>query len=180
LTRFRRLTEREEFHGHVISVVVGQFADPDGGEFEREIVRHPGAVSIVPIVEEGTAALLVRQYRAAVDRSLLEVPAGKRDVDGEAPDVTARRELVEEVGMRAGRLEKLAELYMTPGFSDEHMTVYMALDLEPTPNSLQGPEETHMTVEQVALEDVPDLIGRGEIADAKTIIGLLLARDALT
>jgi 8-oxo-dGDP phosphatase len=93
--------------------------------------------------------------------------------------VTARRELVEEVGMRAGRLEKLAELYMTPGFSDEHMTVYMALDLEPTASSLQGPEETHMTVEQVALEDVPDLIGRGEIADAKTIIGLLLARDAL-
>lgn len=176
---FRKLTEREAFHGHVISVVVADFEGPDGDRFEREIVRHPGAVSVVPIIDDGTSAILVRQYRAAIERDVLEIPAGKRDVDGEAPDVTARRELEEEIGMRCGRLEQLAQLHMTPGFSDEHMTIYLALDLEPCPTDLQGPEETHMTLHHVALDDVPDLIASGEIADAKTIIGLLLAREAL-
>ncbi len=179
MTRFRKLAEREEFRGHVISVAVARFASPDGEQFEREIVRHPGAVSVVPVVEEGTAAVLVRQYRAAVERELLEIPAGKRDVAGEGPEQTARRELEEEIGMRAGRLERLAQLYMTPGFSDEEMTIYMALDLEACATSVQGPEETHMTVERVALDDVPDLIAAGTITDAKTIIGLLLAREAL-
>jgi ADP-ribose pyrophosphatase len=179
LTRFRKLTEREAFRGHVISVVVGGFEAPDGEAFEREIVRHPGAVSVVPIVDDGSAAILVRQYRSPVDRDLLEIPAGKRDVAGEDTEVTARRELVEEIGRRAGRLELLAELYMTPGFSDEHMTIYMGLDLEPVPSSLQGPEERHMTLEQISLDDVPSLIAAGTIYDAKTIIGLLLAREAL-
>ena len=164
----------------MISVVVGEFAAPDGEIFQREIVRHPGAVSVVPIVDDGAGALLVRQYRSAVDRALLEIPAGKRDVEGEAPETTARRELIEEIGMRPGRLEKLVELFMTPGFSDEYMTIFMALDLEPTASAVQGPEETHMTIEQVALDDVGDLIAAGEIADAKTIIGLLTARDALS
>jgi ADP-ribose pyrophosphatase len=179
LTRFRKLTEREEFRGHVISVVVGEFESPDGQVFEREIVRHPGAVSVVPVIEEGTAALLVRQYRAPVDRELLEIPAGKRDVSGEPVELTARRELEEEIGMRPGRLEKLVELFMTPGFSDEVMTIFMALDLEPTATSVQGIEESHMTIERIALDDVPDLIGSGAIADSKTIIGLLMAREAL-
>ena len=164
----------------MISVVVGEFAAPDGEVFEREVVRHPGAVGVVPVVGDGAAALLVRQYRAAVDRELLEIPAGKRDIAGEMPEATARRELIEEIGMRAGRIEKLVELFMTPGFSDEHMTIFAAFDLEPTASATEGPEETHMTIEQVALDDVPDLIASGEVADAKTIIGLLMARDALS
>jgi ADP-ribose diphosphatase len=179
LSQFRKLTEREAFSGHVISVVVADFESPDGETFQREIVRHPGAVSVVPVIEDGTAAILVRQYRAAVERDLLEIPAGKRDVAGEPPERTARRELEEEIGMRAGRLEQLAHLHMTPGFSDEEMTIYLALDLEPCAVDLQGPEETHMTLHHVALDDVPDLIATGEVADAKTIIGLLLAREAL-
>jgi ADP-ribose pyrophosphatase len=159
--------------------VVGEFESPDGDRFEREIVRHPGAVSVVPVIDDGTTAILVRQYRAPVEREILEIPAGKRDVHGEAPETTARRELEEEIGMRVGRLEKLAQLRMTPGFSDEEMTIYMALDLEPCGSDLQGPEERHMTLHHVALDDVPDLIAKGDIADAKTIIGLLLAREAL-
>ena len=105
--------------------------------------------------------ILVRQYRAAIDRELLEIPAGKRDVAGEPPEDTARRELVEEVGMRAGRLELLAEFYNSPGFCDEHSFVYLALDLEPCPSDLQGIEEQHMTIERVALDDVPGLIRPG-------------------
>jgi ADP-ribose pyrophosphatase len=114
-----------------------------------------------------------------VEKELLEIPAGKLDVDAEGVEATARRELEEEVGMRAGRLDKLAEFYNSPGFSDEHSVVYLGRELERCQTSLQGVEEQHMTVEQVALDDVAGLIAAGEITDAKTIIGLCLAREAL-
>jgi ADP-ribose pyrophosphatase len=179
LPTFRRLAEREVHRGTLISVAVGTFAEPSGATFERDIVHHPGAVSVVPLVDEGSAVLLVRQYRAAIDRDLLEIPAGKRDVEGEPPELTARRELEEEVGMRAGRLELLAEFYNSPGFCDEHSYVFLALDLEQSATSAHSPEERHMTVERVALDDVPALIASGELVDAKSIIGLCLAREAL-
>lgn len=136
---------------------------------------------MVPIVEDGEAysVVMVRQYRAAVDRELLEIPAGKRDVEGEDTEVLARRELEEEIGMRAGRLVKLAEFYNSPGFCDEHSSVFMALDLTETATSAQGIEEQHMTIEHIALTDVPGLIATGELVDAKSIIGLCLAREAL-
>lgn len=175
---FRKLAEREVHRGSLITVAVGRFAAPDGEEFERDVVHHPGAVSVVPLLDERTA-VLVRQYRAAIDRDLLEIPAGKRDVEGEAPELTAHRELAEEIGMRAGRLERLAEFYNSPGFCDEHSFVFLARDLEPCGNSLQGVEEQHMTVEHVALADVPQLIASGELVDAKSIVGLTLAMQAL-
>jgi ADP-ribose pyrophosphatase len=176
---FRRLAERELHRGNLVTVAEATVEAPDGTRYTREVVHHPGAVSIVPVIGHPAEVVLVRQYRAAVDRVLLEVPAGKRDVAGEPPEVTARRELLEEVGMRAGRLEKLAEFYNSPGFSDEHSWIYLALDLEVGATDLQGIEEQHMTVERVALEDVPELVRTGAIVDAKTIIGLTLARDAL-
>ncbi len=176
---FRKLAERHIWRGAVITVAQGHFVSPDGHEFERDVVHHPGAVSVVPFLHEEGAVLLLRQYRAAVDGELLEIPAGKLDVDGEGSEATARRELEEEVGMRAGRLDKLAEFYNSPGFSDEHSVVYLGRDLERCATSLQGVEEQHMSVEQVALGDVPGLIGSGQITDAKTIIGLCLAREAL-
>ena len=167
------------YRGSLISVAQATFADPDGEEFQRDVVHHPGAVSVVPVVNEGTAVLLVRQYRAAVDRELLEIPAGKRDVDGEPVEHTARRELEEEVGMRAGRLEKLAEFYNSPGFCDEHSFVFMALDLEECASSAQGVEEQHMTIERVGFDEVAGLVASGALIDAKSLIGLLLAREAL-
>ena len=175
---FRKVEERVVFDGHLITVVEGTFEDPSGERFERDLVHHPGAVSVVPLVSDGLV-LLVRQYRAAVDRVLLEIPAGKRDVDGEDPEVTAARELEEEVGMRAADLRKLGEFYNSPGFCDEHSFVYLATGLEPTETSAQGVEEQHMTVEEVALDDVPGLVASGELMDAKSIIGLALAREAL-
>jgi 8-oxo-dGTP pyrophosphatase MutT (NUDIX family) len=179
LSRFRKVREELVYRGSLISVAQGVFVDPSQTEFRRDVVHHPGAVSVVPVVEEGTAVVLVRQYRAAVDRDLLEIPAGKRDVDGEAVELTARRELEEEIGMRAGRLEKLAEFYNSPGFCDEHSFVFMALDLEPCASSAQGVEEQHMTIEQVSFDEVPTLIATGELMDAKSIIGLSLAARAL-
>ncbi len=175
---FRKLTERVVHRGSLITAAVARFAAPDGSEFERDVVHHPGAVSVVPLADDGTV-LLVRQYRAAVDAELLEIPAGKRDVADEPPETTAGRELEEEVGMRAGRLQKLAEFYNSPGFCDEHSWVYLARDLEPCDVSAHSVEERHMTIERVPLDDVPELVRAGAIVDAKSIIGLTLAREVL-
>ena len=172
-SRFRQVGERTLYDGHVISLGVGSFEGPDGAEFERDLVHHPGAVSVVPVL--GDEVVLVRQYRAAIDAELLEIPAGKRDVPGEPPEQTAGRELIEEVGIEAGTLIELAEFYNSPGFCDEHSWVFLGLDLRAVPASAQGIEEEHMTVERVALDDVLGLIAAGELRDAKTIIGLTLA-----
>jgi ADP-ribose pyrophosphatase len=145
----------------------------------RSVVRHPGAVVVVAVDDE-QCAVLVRQYRAGADRDILEVVAGKRDVDGEPPEETARRELEEEVGLAAGRLVKLCEFYNSPGFTDEYTHLYVALDLVP----FDGPrgvtqEEAAMTVERVVLDDVEGLIASRALVDAKSIIGLLLTRRFL-
>ena len=162
----------------MISVALARFTAPDGTAFERQIVHHPGAVVVVPLVDRSTA-ILVRQFRAAVDAELLELPAGKRDVEGEPPEVTAARELGEEIGFRPGRLHLLARFYNSPGFSDELSHLYLAEDLEPVGRAAAGIEEGHMSVHPVGLADVPELIARGDIIDAKTIIGLALTREHL-
>ena len=172
--RFRHLEEHLVHEGHVISLAVGSFEAPDGSTFTRDIVHHPGAVSVVPLHADGTVTL-VRQYRAALDVELLEIPAGKRDVPGEAPELTAGRELAEEVGLRAGRLELLAEFVNSPGFSDEHSWVFLATDLVEVASDLQGVEEEHMTIERFPLAEVPAMIADRRLLDAKTIIGLTLA-----
>jgi 8-oxo-dGTP pyrophosphatase MutT (NUDIX family) len=157
---------------------------PDGATIRRTVVRHPGAVVIVPVESNsdatGPTAVLVRQYRAAVDEHVLEVPAGKRDVEGEPPATTAARELEEELGLHAGRLVKLAEFFNTPGFCDERSHLFVALDLRVAERAAPtSPEERDMTVERVALADVEALIAAGTLHDAKTILGLLLARQYL-
>jgi ADP-ribose pyrophosphatase len=174
---FRKRGEREVWRGTVISVAEGTFTAPSGEEFQRDLVHHPGAVSVVPV--DGDEVVLVRQYRAAVDQEVLEIPAGKRDVAGEAPEITARRELAEEVGLEAGTLVKLAEFHNSIGFSDELSHVYLGTDLRQVPKDLQGLEEEHMTIERIRLDDVPALIAARELTDAKTVIGLLLAREHL-
>lgn len=175
---FKKLGERPIHQGHVISVGVGEFEAPDGHRFERDLVHHPGAVSVVPLLDNGQV-VLVRQYRAPIDRELLEIPAGKRDVAGEDPVVTAQRELGEEVGLRAGQIELLAQFYNSPGFSDEHSYTYLATALTECASSPDGAEEQAMQIEHVALVDVPDLIAAGELVDAKSIIALLLTRERI-
>jgi ADP-ribose pyrophosphatase len=115
-----------------------------------------------------------------VEGELLEVVAGKRDVPGEPPEVTARRELEEELGMRAGRVVKLGEFYNSPGFCDEYSYVYCALDLEPL-RELHPvtAEEAAMTTETIAFADLDRLVAEGSIVDAKSIIGLYLTRQFL-
>ena len=171
---FRKVEETELYRGSLIRVAQAVFEDPAGHRFERDVVHHPGAVVVVPLLDRETV-IMVRQFRAAIGAELLEVPAGKRDVHGEATEVTAQRELAEEIGRRAGRLELLARFYNSPGFCDEFTWLYMARDLEPVPVDRQGAEEQYMTVEEIKLAAVADLIATGEIVDAKSIIGLCLA-----
>ncbi|MDQ3107872.1 MAG: NUDIX hydrolase [Actinomycetota bacterium] len=179
MSGFRKLDERLLHQGHRISLGRATYEAPDGTTFERDVVHHPGAVGVVPVVDEGTAVLLVRQYRSAVDAELLEIPAGLRDVAGEPPIETARRELIEEVGMRAGRVEMLCAFHNSPGFCDEVVHVFAAFDLEPCELDRQGIEEQHMTIEKVALDDVSAMIAAGTITDAKTVIGLTLVARLL-
>ncbi len=175
---FHKLDERVVWTGTLVSAGTGTFADPDGTTFERDIIHHPGAVVVVPVTDDGEV-ILVRQYRAAIDSELLEVPAGKRDVSDEPVEITAHRELEEEVGMRAGSMVRIAEFYNSPGFCDEHSFLFLATDLTPCATSFQGHEEQHMTIERISLDTVPDLIASGEMVDGKSIIALCLAREHL-
>jgi ADP-ribose pyrophosphatase len=152
----------------------------DGSRGTREIVGHPGAVAIVALDEE-ERVLLVRQYRTAASGALLEIPAGTLDVhDGtpEDPDKAARRELEEETGYRARRWEKLTSFWTAPGFATERMHLYLARDLTPaTEDRLNPDEDEHLQLERLPWRDAVAAAERGDIQDAKSIVGLLwLAR----
>lgn len=141
----------------------------DGGTHSKEIVRHPGAVTILPLLDDGRICL-VENYRAAVGQWLVELPAGTLE-PGENPDDTAARELAEETGYRAGMIERLATFCMSPGILDERMYVYVATRLEPGPMSLEAGEE--IRVRLTAWEEALAMIRDGRIQDAKTVAGLL-------
>lgn len=166
--------ERSIYRGHMIHLVEATVAVPDGSSVKREIVRHPGAVGIVAVDDRGHV-VLERQYRAALDVNLLEIPAGKRDVVGEPASQTARRELIEETGYDAATWVELTQFYNSPGFADEHSTIFLAQGLQKVGHDLQGPEEEAMVIELVPLASTWDLITSGELVDGKSIIGLLLA-----
>ena len=176
---FRQIGERSRYPGERLRVVVGTFVGPDGFTFEREIVRTFAAVCVVPLESDREHVLLVRQYRGPVDQALLELPAGKLDIPGESPESCAARELAEEVGARAERLTELGRFWNSPGYCDEQTTCFLAEGLTAGARSADGIEEEHLVVERVPLSSVEDLIETGEIADAKTIVGLLLARSFL-
>ena len=175
---FRQLDERVIHEGRVVSMRVGTFEAPDGRTVEREIVRHPGAVSAVAVDQRGQV-VLVRQYRAALDAELLELPAGKLDEPGEDPLACMQRELVEEVGLRADRWEPLVSIHHSPGFCDEVGHIFLARDLHAVDDARQGVEEEWMTVSWHPLDDAPRLVAGGDVTDAKTIVGLLVAHARL-
>lgn len=179
MTGFRHLGDREVAALDRIRVVRGQFEAPDGSTFERDVVRNQEVVAVVPVLDDGASVLLVRQYRGPIDRYLLEIPAGLCDVDGEEPEATARRELVEEVGREAERLDLLASYYPSAGFSDQFVRLYLGTGLTEVPADRQGVEEQDMTLETFALADLDAAIADGTLADSKTIIGLLMARDRI-
>jgi len=175
---FRPTGEELLHRGWAISLVKAGFADPEGRPFERDIVRHPGAVAVVAVTE-ADSVVLVHQYRPAVDRWLLELPAGTCDVSGELPEATARRELAEEVGYAADELTLMARCLVTPGFCDEVSSVYLATGLRPVPLEPHGIEEGYLRVVEVPLDRFDALVDDGTIVDAFAILGVGLARRRL-
>ena len=179
MTGFRVTSSARIAKAGFLSIDELTIEDPDGDEARRVVVRHPGAVVVVPVSADRATAVLVRQFRVASGTEVLEVPAGKRDVEGEAPEATAARELEEEIGFTPGRLVKLAEFFNSPGFCDEYTHLFVALDLVACETRATSMEEKHMVTEEIALADVDALVARRGLVDAKSIIGLLLTRAYL-
>jgi ADP-ribose pyrophosphatase len=170
----RSVAERTVYQGRVVDLRVETIEFADGSRHEREIVGHRGAVAILAL--DGEDLLLVRQHRAAARRVLLEIPAGTRDPlpDGgiEAPEATAPRELAEETGMNAAAWRHLARFWTAPGFATELMDLYLATGLTPAENAAP-PEDEHLELERVPWRRAVEMVERGEIADAKSIVGIL-------
>ncbi len=142
----------------------------DGKIHFRETVQHPGAVAILPILDDGRICL-IRNFRVAVAKSLIELPAGTLE-PGEDPALTASRELVEETGYRAAKVEKLREFFVSPGILNERMYLYLASGLEPGPTALEPGENIETLL--VSFDDAMRMVFDGTIEDAKTLVGLLL------
>jgi 8-oxo-dGTP pyrophosphatase MutT (NUDIX family) len=186
LTGFRRVEERELWSGFVYTVVTSTFESPSGERFDRFVVRSPGAVSVVPIVyaetdrdREAPEVVLVSQYRAPHDEMVVEIPAGVRDIDGEADEDNARRELVEEVGLWPGRLELLTSIYPSAGMTDSVNTIFLATECTPAERTPHGAEEEHAEILRLPLAEAVGWVEAGRIVDAKSVVGLLLAERRL-
>jgi ADP-ribose pyrophosphatase len=162
----------------VINLVKASYTGPDGEVFDRDVVRHPGAVAVVAITEAHTV-VLVEQYRGAVDRWMLELPAGTCDVVGESAKVAANRELAEETGYSAAELTLLTRCAITPGFCDEFASIFVGTGLTKVPVDRHGIEEDSMRVVEVPLDQFDSMVDDGVIIDAATILGVGLARRRL-
>jgi ADP-ribose pyrophosphatase len=163
------------FTGQVFNVDRDRLPRPAGGEIIRDVVRHPGGAGGLPLFADGSVTL-VRQYRHPAEKELLEIPAGRME-DGEDPAECALREIEEEIGYLAGRMEKLSEFYSTPGFCQEKLFVYLATELQPTRQSLDHDED--LRIVRLPLEEALALTHSGGIEDSKTIIALLLVQQRL-
>jgi ADP-ribose pyrophosphatase len=168
------IATKKIYDGRIFNVRIDTIRDGDA-EYNREIISHRGSAVIVPLFEDGTVAM-VRQYRHAARETLLELPAGSLD-EGETPIEGAARELEEEIGFSAEKLEKIAEFYVSPGFLDEKMFVFLATGLTETQQRLEIDEI--IEVERIPLTAAVDMVNRGEIHDAKTMLGLLFAANRL-
>ena len=164
------LDTEEVYHGRIIDVSLYTVRE-DEAIYKREVVHHPGGAGVVAAFDDGTVAL-VRQYRHPTLRYVLELPAGP-----ELPEECAARELEEEIGFRAGHLEKLTEFFTTPGFCEEKLWVFLATDLTETSQNLEGDE--FVEIVRIPMSRALEMIAEGEIEDSKTIIGLLLAAPLL-
>ena len=176
MTEPGKVSSRRVYTGRVVNLDVDQVRFPDGSIGELEMIRHPGASAVVPFLSDPTGddpqVLLIRQYRYAANGYMYEIPAGRLD-DGEEPATCARRELKEETGCTAERVEHLYTLYTTPGFTDERIHLFMAVGL--TRGETGHEADEFMEIETIPLSKALAMIAAGEIQDAKTALGLLFA-----
>jgi 8-oxo-dGDP phosphatase len=177
---YRVLDRETVYEGGIISLTRDRVSMPGGGDSVRDVVRHPGAVAVVAL-DDSDRVVLVRQYRHPVGEHLWELPAGLRDADGEAPELTARRELAEEALLAAGRWSLLADIYNSPGFCDERVLVYLAEDLRDTPRPegfVVEHEELDMTLERLPLAEAVQWVADGRIRNGSSVVGVLAAAAA--
>ncbi|HZK33534.1 MAG TPA: NUDIX hydrolase [Tissierellaceae bacterium] len=163
------------YEGKLLNLRIDTVELPDKKYSKREIIEHPGAVAILPITEDN-CIILVQQYRKAVERALLELPAGKLELN-EEPGETAIRELKEETGISADKMEYLMEFYSSPGFTDEKIYLFVAEDLklgEAKPDSGE-----FVKTKKIHIDELVKMVSRGEILDSKTIIGIQLAKNLM-
>jgi len=171
MARVRLIARRSIYRGRIIRLV-SEVLEVGGRRIVRETVQHPGAVVIVPMLG-ASRIVFVRQYRRAINRELLELPAGTLE-PGERKDACARRELEEETGWRAARLRRIGQFYAAPGFISEQLTVFLAQGLTPVAARPDPDEFVRPVV--LPLRTALSRIASGSICDAKTIIGVLFAR----
>jgi ADP-ribose pyrophosphatase len=171
-----QLSSQRIYTGRVINLDVDTVQFPDGSVGQLEMVRHPGASAILPFLSEPTGAdpqiLLIRQYRYAADSFIYEVPAGRLE-PGETPEACAHRELREETGCTAGRMERLTTVYTTPGFTDERIHLFMATDLTRGEARREADEFVENVV--MTLSKALSMIEQGEIVDGKSMVALMFA-----
>lgn len=172
---FETLNTHKIHQGRTFSLRQDQVRLPDGSTTCLDIVDHHGAVTIVPVDDQGQM-WFVRQHRYAAGRELLELPAGSLEV-GELPEECARREIREEIGMSAGTLREIGTFFLAPGYSTEFMHVFLAGDLHTDP--LPGDADEFLSVECLPLSQAYELAESGQFADGKTLAALLLARPYL-
>lgn len=159
---------RRVYDGQILNLRADTVTTPDGKNTRREIVEHSPVVAVV--VADGDQIILVRQYRDAVAEDLLEVPAGGIE-PGETPEAAVRRELAEEIGYEPRQVTRLGGFYSAPGFCTEYLYLFLATDLRP--KQLHAEDTDEISVVRVNRAEIPGLIQRGEIKDAKSIAGLL-------
>lgn len=167
----KTVSEKEIYRGNIIDVDLLTVTLPDGREATRDIVRHPGAAALIPLNEKGEI-YMVRQFRKPLDAVSLEIPAGKLDA-GEDPVICAGRELKEETGLTAEKLTFLVSLHSTPGFSDEVIHLFAATGLKEGDSCAD--EDEFITTEKYSVAELIDMVLKGKITDAKSMIGILLA-----
>ncbi len=172
---FELLRSETLLQGRVFRIRRDTLKTPDGRETKFEIIEHGGSVIVVPVDEHGDM-YFVRQYRHAAGKYLLELPAGTRDGD-EPYEACAAREIREETGMEAGKLQKVGEFFLAPGYSSEFMEVYLATDLKHNP--LEADEDEFLTVEKYPLRQAIEMAERGEMPDAKSLAALLMVKPYL-
>ncbi|MEH7354063.1 NUDIX hydrolase [Neobacillus drentensis] len=166
----KTLQSEEIFSGKVISLHLQDVELPNGKQAKREIIKHPGAVAILAITNDNKV-VMVEQYRKALERTIVEIPAGKLE-KGEEPAVCARRELEEETGYECEHLELLTSFYTSPGFADEIIHVFLAKGLTKKENAAALDEDEFVNLEELTLEEVEQYVKEQKIYDAKTIFAV--------
>jgi len=176
VNNFRRAQRHVIHEWSAWRLVRGHFVAPDGDEFVRTYVESPGAAGIVAIANNSRGSLevvMVHQYRPSLDAWSLEIPAGMRDVEGEDPLLTAKRELREEAGLVAARWDSLGQIVQAPAVSNGTVQIFLARDLSVVEVDRHGPEEQVMTIERYSLDEALAMIDRGEIDNAMAVVGIL-------